>query len=214
MRISTRGLIALGCIAAALVASAATDVCADEIILSLNAHLVDTAFTPTGGLFDIGELVADEVVPMTRVTDSGQITLSVDFSLIAPLSADLSVGGHADGFFENGTLVIAPVIPGEAYLTADVISLRLEEVFDDRGMLAGTAVYEVTGGSWAASYGGYGRISQITFRIVPTGLDDFDGSFAGLSDITLTPVPEPATLLLVGTGVLGVIGYARRRRMR
>jgi hypothetical protein len=27
-------------------------------------------------------------------------------------------------------------------------------------------------------------------------------------------IPEPGTLLLLGTGVLGVLGYMRRRRMQ
>jgi len=32
-------------------------------------------------------------------------------------------------------------------------------------------------------------------------------------DSALNVVPEPTTLLLVGTGLLGAIGYVRRRRM-
>jgi len=29
-----------------------------------------------------------------------------------------------------------------------------------------------------------------------------------------TPIPEPGTLLLLGTGALGTFGYLRRRRIR
>jgi len=40
-----------------------------------------------------------------------------------------------------------------------------------------------------------------------------DGYIGALAPTT-TEIPEPGTLLLVGTGVLGVIGYVRRRRMQ
>ena len=38
--------------------------------------------------------------------------------------------------------------------------------------------------------------------------------FATVRDLTPPEVPEPSTMLLLGTGVMGAIGYARRRMMK
>jgi hypothetical protein len=34
-----------------------------------------------------------------------------------------------------------------------------------------------------------------------------------MDQTTSAPIPEPGTLLLLGTGALGVLGYIRRRRL-
>lgn len=67
-------------------------------------------------------------------------------------------------------------------------------------------------GDWAndakvIAYYGYGSGYSVPKMIGLYGFFEFDATAA-------TVVPEPGTLLLMGTGVLGVVGWMRRRRMR
>jgi hypothetical protein len=66
-------------------------------------------------------------------------------------------------------------------------------------------------GDWLdAGFGAMGDIVQITFQVTPLGISDFSAGFTGLSNITMTPIPEPATVALLGIG--GMAALIRRKK--
>ncbi|HUW57217.1 MAG TPA: PEP-CTERM sorting domain-containing protein [Planctomycetota bacterium] len=77
---------------------------------------------------------------------------------------------------------------------------------------------------WSGAHGNYAGVYALeldnngqyvagTKTMLFTENDEWDLFDTGQS-IEFDMIPEPATLLLVGTGALGVLGYLRRRRMR
>jgi len=173
-------------------------------IKSVNADYLLGVFSPTGGTFGLGTLSINDTAQVI-VEDIYNVQTNHPasvFALNVPLYADNSVGTIANGLFTNGTLSI------NSLLNANILTLQLTELYDNSGILAGEGTLQITGGSLAADFGSLGEIVQITFAVNPSSINDFSQGFTGISNITLTPVPEPVSLILLGLG--GLVAFKKR----
>jgi len=175
-------------------------------IVSINANFLVTTYD--GGTGDLAVLDNADIV--VEFDDTTQLTYAAGlFAMDADLNLDASVGGIAIGIFDSGTLAIDDV-GGNPLLRATDLTLTLTEVTDGGGILAGDGQFTVTGGALAPDFGAFpGDIVQITFRLSPKDISDFSTGFTALSNISVMPTPEPATVALL-VGGLGLF-FIRRR---
>lgn len=85
----------------------------------------------------------------------------------------------------------------------------------NKGFLSGafsSTEVEILGGTGASQFldrqGPDGKAEAFIFKFSPTGW-----AFGGDIDVQLKTVPEPATLIFLGTGLVTLIGYRLRRKM-
>ena len=181
-----------------------------QMIDSINADDVDTSFVATGGDFGLGVMSITDFanIDVEWVDNSQTSYVGGSFSLITSLEDDYSEGNLAKGLFSGGTVVVKDG-SGANLLTGEIISMNVVEVFDGFGILTGAGQFVVTGGSLESQFAPAGNVYQLTFEISPAGLSDFSQAISGRSDVSLTPIPEPATICLFG---IGAAMLARKKR--
>ena len=169
-------------------------------IQSMSATGLSTSFTAGSGVLSILDdadiVVEDTLGQQTTYTQGG-------FDLSSFLQSDTSSGGIASGSFADGYLSFTDS-DDNVLLAGNIICLDLSEVFD--GLLAAQGEFEVTGGLLDSDFAlPYGDIVQITFSVSPSSINDFSADFSASSNITVMPIPEPATVCLLGLGGLSLL---------
>jgi hypothetical protein len=162
--------------------------------------------------------------------------LSLQLSVAPGVNRDILNGTFHIGFQTDGTTVVGS--GGDDLLIAGDVDLDGDSTIDISGpLLTGTIaqfgastsgpgvfefVFNVTGGILAPAFFGQGPAGVV---LGASGGSTYTGSFAvdftnlsggqagtGTASADTAPVPEPGTLLLLGTGVAGLVGYGRRER--
>lgn len=176
-------------------------------IQSISVNYVNSEYTAAGGgtlaLSDAADVIVEDTLGNQTAYAPGS------FAMTTFLAADTSAGGIASGQFAGGSLAFLDS-GANTLLVGDILSLSIVEVFNNAGILAGEGQFEVTGGSLRGDFVlPFGDIVQITFQVVPATLSDFSQDFSGISNLTVTPIPEPA---IIGLLAIGGVFLLRRKR--
>jgi hypothetical protein len=175
------------------------------LITSVNGSDIITSFT--SGTLSINDTIA-MVVQYDNGTQYSFVDSHIQFS--ADLISDNSAGGVASGMFGNGSYSIFDST------NTLLLSGQVEEL-----LLTGTAGGYLLGGygsvtlddgtlkSYLPSGAGSGDVVTITFQLIPGPVQDFSSDFTGRTNLSIHPIPEPATMILLGLGGMTLLRKKR-----
>ncbi|MFH1549647.1 MAG: SBBP repeat-containing protein [Planctomycetota bacterium] len=186
-------------------------------VRQISTDTVDTSFDPNGGAFGLGTLLFEQDTPIEIDYDNGLTEVFEDGSIQiwTDLFDDTSSGDLASGYFKGGEFAIFDD-DDNILLSGNVDWFLMGEVFDDMGFMSGTGHLVVTGGDLMDNFGTLADVFDVTFRLDPMDIDDFNTAFTGESDLTIIPVvvPEPSTIFLMigsASGLAVIAGIMRRK---
>ena len=132
---------------------------------------------------------------------------NAQFSLNTTLMSDNSSSGIASGDFAGGSFSYMDA-GSNVLLSGTIVSFNLTEIYDNSGMFAGQGYFNVSGGTLQpdfGSIGSLGKLVDITFSVTPNTISNFSSSFLASTNMTVLPVPEPATIALLTMGALALL---------
>ena len=202
IRLFLVGLLFLGGIAAT--ASAVP-------VKHVSATTVPTTYTAGTGVLD---LIGVRDLDIALTDGSHVVVPDVEWLLTTTLLTDFSSSGVVSGSFAGGSITLTDGSGGgSVLLSATVDFLLLMEMGDGTGVM--TAIGEIisvsTTGALGEWSGAAGSVYDLVFEVDPITVSDLSESFSGNSDVTLSPIPEPLTIALLG---IGLAGMAIRRKKR
>jgi hypothetical protein len=216
--------------AAAILLTITPVVLADTLQLDLNSSFVETIYSPNDNYYGVYDTASMSTKPsynagapsierdtiftnVSIMVPAGSVINSATLKLIpismkipgsgvlyseyamltpdpnAPSIAPTFDNGSSDFFVESDSFSLVPIIDGDEISTGD-----LNLTFYVGGQIYGDVA--TAGVNWNGYIGGYGQV-DIPYTIQ--------------LDVDYTPTPEPSTFTLLGPGILGLVGVAKRK---
>ena len=102
----------------------------------------------------------------------------------------------------------------DSLVSETITSVTADGAFS--GLYAGLTLADLS--NWGQSYHAGFTAFGAGLKSFELGMNDISGAGAtivtiGTTVTPISPVPEPSTILLLGSGLLGLVGYRRRKRM-
>ncbi len=171
----------------------------------------------TGDLTVTASLVSLTTLPGPTTTNpGGTVTYTMNLSSVS------SSGGVTTATFGDSSLANDLVIvdgSSTTLLTGNFVSANITGV-NGMNIGAGSATFVVTGGTLASYFAGSncgtgncGGMVNLVFNMSTNFSSTmYASNFTGAAKGDIAPVPEPSTLLLLGSGFVGAGFWFRRRR--